>query len=302
MKNNLLKGVANISNIEAKKLFKYSKRAIKDTTLNTLKADWDLDKVFDPNSDAYLKDKAFLLNTKDLDKALEVNYKNDRKEYKMAFVELSKEKNPKLVVSVNNALNYKDKDGELKQRQAKSALTDVLVEAGKVAKMDKGKVMVSIEKNGKYETYFANKMGNTNSIAFANANNKDDVIYLNAVDKNDGKGYFYAINDKAENGKELIEKIGIKEVQNQDNTKSSYVKATVRLKNDELKKELQEKGNNHIAILSKDEIRVILKDDLGKNTTSKEAVQQKPQKTEPKKKAFKPKAKQTKQKELDMSR
>ncbi len=219
----------------------------------------------------------------------------------MAFVELSKEKNPKLVVSVDNALNYKDKDGELKQRQAKSALTEVLTEAAKVAKMDKGKVMVSIEKDGNYETYFANKMGNTNNVAFSNANNKDDVVYLNAVDRNDGKGYFYAINDRAENAKELIEKIGIKEVQNQDNTKSSYVKATVRLKNDELKKELETKGDNHIAILSKDEIKVVSKDSLGKGKEPKQE-QVKEEKAEPKKKAFKPKSKQTKQKEIDIER
>ena len=34
----------------------------------------------------------------------------------MAFVELTKEENPKLAVQVNNSLKYQDKDGNLKDR------------------------------------------------------------------------------------------------------------------------------------------------------------------------------------------
>ncbi|MCR6588435.1 hypothetical protein [Campylobacter insulaenigrae] len=57
----------------------------------------------------------------------------------MAFVRLSNGNSSRLMVEVNNALNYKDtQTGEIKQRQIATALVDVIEEAGKVAGMDMG--------------------------------------------------------------------------------------------------------------------------------------------------------------------
>ncbi len=80
---------------EAEQYFKKSTRAIKDDLTDTINAEvdnqllkiipiterytltplknWDLDIVFNPNSEAYLKDKAYLLNTRDLSEALKIN-------------------------------------------------------------------------------------------------------------------------------------------------------------------------------------------------------------------------------------
>lgn len=81
-----------ISYNEAKMYFKHAEKAIKDTDTNTLKAKvgdkmlsgllsenyyiltpmnkWDENVVFNPNGDAYLKGKAFILKTRDLDFAI----------------------------------------------------------------------------------------------------------------------------------------------------------------------------------------------------------------------------------------
>ncbi|EAL9205244.1 hypothetical protein DYU70_08805 [Campylobacter coli] len=57
--------------------------------------------------------------------------------------------------------------------------------------------------------------------------------------------------------KELIEGVGIVEHQNQDGTKSHYLETNVRLYNEELKRELKEKGNEFIAVISNAGIKVV---------------------------------------------
>lgn len=88
-----------ISYEEAKEYFAKSTRAIKDTDTDQIKAQvgdkllsiipsrltytisplrlWDLDMVFNPDSDAYMRDKAFMLETKDLVLAIKQNAKDE---------------------------------------------------------------------------------------------------------------------------------------------------------------------------------------------------------------------------------
>lgn len=50
----------------------------------------------------------------------------------MAFGKLV---NDKIVIDTNNALNYKNKEGDIQQRKVDTALIDVIKEAGQVAAM-----------------------------------------------------------------------------------------------------------------------------------------------------------------------
>lgn len=196
----------------------------------------------------------------------------------MAFVKLTNEKNPKLGVSVNNALNYQDKDGNLKTRQKETALTEVISEAGKVAAMDKGTVSMNISVNGKYNTYFVNR-DEKHNIALRPAGdvyNKDKTIYCNLVQKDPSKlapnepTHFYAINDKTEAGKALIAGLDTKVVEG-EHGKSEYIKVSVRLKNDDLKSELMTLDKDHTAIVSKDGIKIVKDTDLQKSRINEPA-------------------------------
>jgi len=195
----------------------------------------------------------------------------------MAFVKLTNEENPKLGVSVDNALNYKDKDGNIKQREAKTALLDVIEEAGKVAAMDKGTVTLNASINGKYENYFVNR-DDKGSIILRNSEdpyNKDATVYVNQVPKKESEGYFYSININTKAGKDLIEGINFKKVE-REGVDSQYLKASVRIKNEELKTELIAKGKDHTAILSKDGIRIVKDSELtaAKSQEPKEKVKE----------------------------
>lgn len=79
----------------------------------------------------------------------------------MAFLELTKEEKPKLAVQVNNSLKYKDKDGNLQDRQKVTALIDIVREASSVAGMDKGAVMLSLNTENGFKNYFVNKTKNS---------------------------------------------------------------------------------------------------------------------------------------------
>ena len=176
----------------------------------------------------------------------------------MAFVNLTNEENPKLGVSVDNALNYKDKDGKVQQRQKATALLDVIEEAGKVAAMEKGTVTFNASINGKYENYFVNK-DDKGTIILRNPKdpyNKDATVYVNQVQKKDNEGHFYSINTNTKAGKDLVEGIDLKTVEREGGN-NQYLKASVRLKNEDLKAQLAAKGKEHTAILSKDGIRIV---------------------------------------------
>lgn len=180
------------------------------------------------------------------------------KEKIMAFVKLTNEENPKLGVSVDSALNYKDKDGKVQQRQKATALLDVIEEAGKVAAMNKGTVTFNASINGKYENYFVNK-DDKGTIVLRNPKdpyNKDATVYVNQAQKKEGEGHFYSINTSTKAGKDLVEGVNLKTVE-RDSGNSQYLKVSVRLKNEDLKAQLVTKGIAHTAILSKDGIRIV---------------------------------------------
>ncbi len=201
----------------------------------------------------------------------------------MAFVKLTNEETPKLGVSVDNALNYQDKDGKVQQRQKATALLDVIEEAGKVAAMDKGTVTFNASINGKYENYFVNR-DDKGSIILRNSEdpyNKDATVYVNQVQKKDSEGHFYAINTNTKAGKDLVESIDLKTVE-RENGNSQYLKASVRLKNEDLKAELISKGKDHTAILSKDGVRIVKDKELSKTQAKEKTKEAKPKAREAK--------------------
>ncbi|MFA5428476.1 MAG: hypothetical protein WC279_09775 [Sulfurimonas sp.] len=176
----------------------------------------------------------------------------------MAILELTNEENPKLRVSVNNSINYKTKSGEIKKRKPETALLDVIDEAGKVAGMNKGPVLLSVSVSGEYQNYFVNK-DNNNTIILkpaANPNDKENYVYINPIDKQNANGYFYVINTKTPAGKKLIDGLDLNVVNNPGNDLSSeYLKVRVTISNDEIKTNLIKQGANNIVILSKDGYR-----------------------------------------------
>lgn len=197
------------------------------------------------------------------------------KENNMAFVKLTNEDNPKLGVSIDNALNYKDKDGNLQQRQKVTALLDVIQEAGQVAAMNQGTVTFNAQVNGKYENYFVNRNDN-GTIVLRNSEdvyNQDSTVYVNQVKKENG-GHYYFINTNNKAGKDLVEGINLKTVE-RENGKSDYLKVSVRLKNEDLKSELIAKGKDHIAIISKDGIKVVKDSELGAKEPKEKAKEAK---------------------------
>lgn len=173
----------------------------------------------------------------------------------MAFGKLI---NDKIVIDTNNALNYKNKEGDIQQRKVDTALIDVIKEAGQVAAMEHGAVLFSAKINDEWKNYFVNRDEKTHNIVLkpTNSQNRDDFIYINSNINEQGY-FYYTINQKREAAKELIEGIGIIEHQNQDGTKSRYLETNVRLYNEELKQELKEKGNEFIAVISNAGIRIV---------------------------------------------
>ncbi len=178
-----------------------------------------------------------------------------KKGEKMAFGKLV---NDKIVIDTNNALNYKNKEGDIQQRKVDTALIDVIKEAGQVAAMEHGAVLFSAKINDEWKNYFVNRDEKTHNIVLkpTNSQNRDDFIYINSNINEQGY-FYYTINQKREAAKELIEGIGIIEHQNQDGTKSHYLETNVRLYNEELKQELKEKGNEFIAVISNAGIRIV---------------------------------------------
>lgn len=195
----------------------------------------------------------------------------------MAFVKLTQEKNPKLAIQTNTSLNYKDKEGNVRQRKPETALTESIKEAGKVAAMEQGVVVFSAEVNGEWRNYFVNRMQDY-SIRLVPTNdpkNTEKTIYVNSLKTEEGK-YFYAINTKQQAGKEFVEGLGTNASKD---GQSTYIKANVRLANENIKHELLSKGENvrdYIAIVSKDGFSVVLEKDLVQQM-QKEQTQQKQQ-------------------------
>lgn len=166
--------------------------------------------------------------------------------------------NNKIVIDTNNALNYKNKEGDIQQRKVDTALIDVIKEAGQVASMEHGVVFFSAKINDEWKNYFVERDEKTHNIVLkpTNSQYRDDFIYINSYTSEQGY-FYYTINQKREAAKELVDGVGIVEHQNQDGTKSHYLETNVRLHNEELKNELKEKGNGFIALISKAGFEVV---------------------------------------------
>ena len=177
----------------------------------------------------------------------------------MAFLELTKEKNPKLAIQVNNSLKYQDKDGNLQDRQKVTALIDVVKEAGIVASMDKGVVSLSLNTQDGYKNYFVNKT-KSDDIALVPMDkelqkNKDEIIYFNKKQNENNPNQHYYYMSKSGNSEKTLE--SIKTI---DTDKSSYLGARVTLSNKELLQEMSkfeaDTGEKAIATIGKNSQRI----------------------------------------------
>lgn len=200
----------------------------------------------------------------------------------MAVVTLDKSKNPKAIVNVDNSLNYQDKDGNLQTKQAKTAIAEIAEEAGKVAAMELGAVTMSVrDSEGQYKNYFVNRNENNGAISLVptDLQNKEDTsrnVYFNRYAKdNNGKTYhYYTLNDKSEAGKAFLENLSTNEWQDKNGASRSNLEARIVLHNQELVKQLAEKGENALAVVSKDNFRITTKEEHFK---AKDKTQEKQQ-------------------------
>jgi len=178
----------------------------------------------------------------------------------MAFIEVTKEQNPKLAVQVNNSLKYKDKEGNLHDRQKVTALTDVVREASSVASMGKGAVTLSLNTDEGFKNYFVNKTKN-DDIALVPQDEKlqgdrSNYVYFNKKVDIDNPDRVYYQMSKAENAEKLVDSIKVTETE-----KSAYIGARVTLLNKELLQEMiqleHNSGEKHVAILGKESKNII---------------------------------------------
>jgi len=234
----------------------------------------------------------------------------NKKENKMAFVELTKEENPKLAVQVNNSLKYQDKDGNVQDRQKVTALIDIAREASSVAGMNKGAVSLSLNTENGYKNYFVNKT-DKDDIALvpmdkALQGDKDNFIYFNKkVDINNPDKYFYNMS-KAGNAEATVDSIKINTTE-----KSAYLGARVTLSNKDLLQDMikieNASGERHTAIIGKDKLEIVSNAELQARREAKQPQEQEKSKEAPakdgeeKKKAFKPQSK-SKSKEQEIER
>lgn len=187
----------------------------------------------------------------------------------MSLAKLDNSQNQKIVIVANSALNYvaNAETGELKQKSPKTAAINIIKEAGKVSAMDLGSVQVAFKSYGRWQNYFVDRNENNGTITLApcdNPKDRDSLIYVNAVEREDGKGMFYSINEKTEAGKNFVQGLGTRDWTNDKGEVSSYVEGRATLTNEALKKELKEKGGESIAILSKNGFEVKLESELNK--------------------------------------
>ena len=177
----------------------------------------------------------------------------------MAFVELTKEVNPKLAVQVNNSLKYQDKDGNLQDRQKSTALLDIVREASSVASMDKGAVMLSLNTENGFKNYFVNKNKNEDIVLApmdkALQSNKDEYIYFNKkVNTNEPDKYFYSMS-KSGNAEKIVDSIKVNTTD-----KSAYLGARVTLSNKDLLQDMikfeNDSGEKSVATIGKDTLKI----------------------------------------------
>ncbi len=178
----------------------------------------------------------------------------------MSIAQLSKEKNPKLVIAANNRLEYEKQDKSIGKMKESTALTKVIKEAGTLAAMKHGKVLLSVEKDGEYKNYFVNKLENKTIILNRTdaPDNKEATVYVNYITKEGAKPY-YTLNTQSSGGKELLDSVGVKD--------DKYLSTRVTLSNDEIKQQLSDKGDSFQAIISKDGFRIEEKQEMAKSNS-----------------------------------
>lgn len=194
----------------------------------------------------------------------------------MAIITVDKSKNPKAVVSVNDSLNYTDKDGVLQEKQLKSVATEVIREAASVATMNKGAVTIAFDDgNGNYKNYFVNKNPKNEAIILVPIDTKDysdTFIYLNKhLDKDDkgnirktsngNEAYFYSLNNSTEAGQNFENSLSARAYSDKEGNERKSLNVRVTLANKELVAALKEKGENALAVISKDDIKITTKDE-----------------------------------------
>jgi hypothetical protein len=227
----------------------------------------------------------------------------------MAFLELTKEENPKLAVQVNNSLKYQDKDGNLQDRQKVTALIDVVREASSVAGMDKGAVSLSLNTNDGFKNYFVNRTKN-DDIALVPMDkklqqDKDNFIYFNKkLNVDDPSKFFYTMS-KEGNSEATLDSIKVVTTE-----KSAYLGARVTLSNKGILQDMlnveNKTGERQTAIIGKDKFEIVSNAELQQRreeksqeqTTTKNAPSK--ENAEPKK-SYKPKSKD-KHKNPDLER
>ncbi len=190
------------------------------------------------------------------------------KGFKMALAKL--DKSNKVVVVANSSLEYTDNEGNIKQKEPKTAALNVIKEAAQVAKMDVGTVQASFKIGEEWKNYWVNVDDKTNNVSLkpCNSNDKSQIIYVNAYEKEGGK-YDLSLNSKNEAGREFVNGLNVKAYVNEQEAKTTnYVESRITLTNENIKKSLMEKGEGSIAVLSNEGVNI---------TTAKELQQVKEQ-------------------------
>lgn len=211
----------------------------------------------------------------------------------MAILSVTNETNPKLVdATINGSLNYRDKEGVLKEKTPKTAITEVAKDAANLLATQRGAVTVSTQdKNGDYHNYFVNKNAD-GTIVFSPTDNPREAsskIYFNKKEELDEKGQvkkfpdgqpmsYYILNTSSEAGKKFVENLGTREFQAENGEKYSNLAVRVTLKNDEIKNELLKRKEMGVdeprAVISKDEVKFTTKAELlSSKSQTKEATQ-----------------------------
>lgn len=179
----------------------------------------------------------------------------------MPILKLDNSKEPQLVVSVTNSLNYRKSDGEVGERKPHTAAIDVIRDAASTASMQVGAVIASFKQGGDWKNYFVNYTESGITMKPVNSIAKSDTIYLNKYLKDeraDENGviykpvaYMFSKNNLATQN--FVESLSIKRA---EESNYGYLECRVVLKNDEIKQSLLKAGKDHIAILSKDGVRI----------------------------------------------
>lgn len=211
----------------------------------------------------------------------------------MSIIQLDKNQN--LMASVENELDYINKDGVKAIKNVETAITQVVREANSLVKNNAGNVFVSIQdKNEQYATYYPREVQNGGAIVLMpsgrdQAEKNKGPIYFNKVYETDEKGflkvnektgeplYFYSINKESPAAKDLIDNIKVNEFQRQDGSLGQSISMRVGLNNPELAQSITEfqkaphDKSKTVAVISYEGVRITTMQTLSDEKKIKEA-------------------------------